>query len=209
MKRYDPRLWIGGLLILFGGLALLENLNIISGVGNIFWGVIFGGAGLYCLYQLINNKAQWWLAFPAFAFLGSAVTPLLPKSLNAFSGLVFLGALSLAFWWAYFSDTNRWWAIIPAGVLLTLGIISALDELTGMETGGILFLGIGLTFILVAVLPGGNSRSWAWIPGMILLIFGAILGTPIAGFTTYLFPAVLIVLGGYLLLRYFRSQSAN
>ena len=205
MKRYDPRLWIGGLLLFLGFLSLLDNLNIIRGVSTIFWAIVFGGAGLYCLYHLVNNSAQWWLAFPAFVFLGLAVSPFL----GAFSGLAFLGAISLAFWWVYFSDANRWWAIIPGGVMLTLGVISVLDNFSSAENGGILFLGLGLTFFLVALLPGGSSRTWAFIPGIALLIFGALLSTAIAGFTVYVFPAVLIILGGYLLVRFFGSRSAS
>lgn len=204
MKRYDPRLWIGGLLVFLGLLNLLDVLNIISGVSTIFWAIAFGAAGIYCLYHLIGNKSQWWLAFPACAFLGLAVSPFS----GTFSGLVFLGAISLAFWWVYFSDTNRWWAIIPAGVMLTLGTISVLDEVSGVENGGILFLGLGATFLLLTILPGGSSRAWALIPGVILLVFGAILGTPFAGFTQYLWPAILIILGGYFIVRFFRSQSS-
>jgi len=204
MKRYDPRLWIGGLLLFLGLLNLLEALNVISGISTVFWAVVFGAAGLYCLYHLINNKTQWWLVFPAFAFLGLAVSPFL----GAFSGLAFLGAIGVAFLWVYFSDTSRWWAIIPAGVMLTLGVISVLDEVSGVDNGGILFLGLGLTFILLTILPGGSSRSWALIPGVILLLFGAILGTPFAGFTQYLWPAILIILGGYFIVRFFRSQSS-
>jgi hypothetical protein len=204
MKRYDPRLWIGGLLLFLGLLNLLEALNVISGVSTVFWAVVFGAAGLYCLYHLINNKTQWWLVFPAFAFLGLAVSPFL----GTFSGLAFLGAIGLAFLWVYFSDTSRWWAIIPAGVLLTLGVISVLDNVSGADNGGMLFLGLGLTFVLVAILPGGSSRSWALIPGAILLVFGAFLGTPFAGLTAYLWPAVLIILGGYFVVRFFMKPSA-
>lgn len=205
MKRYDPRLWIGGLLIFLGALNLLNNLNIISGVSRIFWGIVFGGAGLYCLYHLLNNKADWWAAFPAFVLLGLAVSPFL----GIFSGLGFLGTIGLAFWWVYFADTQRWWAIIPGGVLLTLGVISVLDNGTGAKNGGLLFLGLGLTFILVAILPGGKSRSWALIPGVALLVFGAFLSTPLAGLTAYLWPAILIVLGGYFVVRFFRSGTTS
>jgi hypothetical protein len=206
MKRFDPRLWLGGLMILGGVLALLENLNIISEVGDVFWGLIWGGVGLYFLNRLITHK-DWWAVFPAFALLGMAGSLLLPGVLEPYSGLVFFSALALAFLWVYFTDFSRWWAIIPAGVMLTLGTISVLDELGGMETGGMLFLGLGLTFILVAVLPGGRSRTWALIPGVILLAFGAVLGTPFAGFTQYLVPALLIVLGGYFVIRFFRSST--
>ena len=210
MKRYDPRLWIGGLLVFLGLLSLLDNLNIISSVSDLFWGVIWGLVGLYFLYRLfVDRTNSWWAVFPAFILIGLSISQLLPNSLDGFGGLAFLGGISLAFWWVYFSDTSRWWAIIPGGVMLTLGVISVLDAVTGVENGGLLFLGLGLTFILVAILPGGSSRSWALIPGMIMLLFGAFLGTPLAGFAAYLWPAVLIILGGYFVVRFFRGQSTQ
>ncbi len=208
MKRNDPRLWLGGLLILGGVLALLESLNIISRVGDVFWGLIWGAAGVYFLNRLITHK-EGWAVFPAFALLGVSGSLLLPDSLDMFGGLLFFGALSIAFLWLYFTDVTRWWAIIPAGVMLTLGTISVLDEMGGMETGGLLFLGLGLTFVLVAVLPGGRARTWALIPGAILLVFGGILGTPFAGFTQYLLPVLLILLGGYFIFGFFRRSSAS
>jgi len=206
MKRYDPRLWLGGLLILAGVLVLLQNLKIISEVGDVFWGIIWGGVGLYFLNRLITHR-EWWAAFPAFALLGVAGSLFLPKSLDRYSGMVFFAALGIDFLWAYFTDTARWWAIIPAGVMLTLGTISIFDNVRGVDTGGLFFLGLGLTFLLVAILPGGASRSWTLIPGAILIAFGAILGTPFASFTQYIGPVVLILFGGYLVFRFFRNQS--
>jgi hypothetical protein len=102
----------------------------------------------------------------------------------------------------------QWWAIIPGGVLLTLGVVSSLEDVSGMDTGGLFFLGLGLTFILVALLPGGRSRSWALIPGSILLVFGAVIGTAMGNLTDYIWPVVLIILGGFFVFRFFRSSSA-
>jgi hypothetical protein len=207
MRRYDPRLILGVLLVLGGLLSLLDALGIISNGGGIFWGLIFAGGGLIFLYMLMNDPQNWWASFPAFTLLGLAVSSFLPDSLAAYDGLVFFAGISLGFWWVYFTDRQRWWAIIPAGVLLTLGIVSSLDEISGMEKGGLFFLGLGLTFVLVAVLPGGGSRTWALIPGTILLVLGALLGTPYRGLTEYLWPAVLIILGGYFVLRFFLNRS--
>ena len=208
MRRYDPRLIFGGLLVLGGLLSLLDALGIISNAGGIFWGLLFTAGGLFFLYMLINNRENWWAAFPAFALLGLAASSFLPDALEAYDGLVFFAGLSLGFWWVYFTGTERWWAIIPAGILLTLGIVSVVDNFAGdLATGGLFFLGLGLTFILVSVLPGGRERSWALIPGVILLVFGALLGTPYSGITDYLWPAVLIILGGYFVLRFFLNRS--
>lgn len=206
LRKYDPRLIIGGLLVLGGLLALLDAAGIIGNAGGIFWGLIWGVAGIYFLYLLwVDRSRNWWAAFPGFAFLGISISSFLPDSLDAFGGLAFFGVLSLAFLWVYFTDTvGRWWAIIPAGVLLTLGVVSALDEFSTVDTGGILFIGLGLTFVLVAILPGGGQRAWAYIPAVALLILGTLL-VPSLGLATYVAPALLILLGGFLVLRFFRS----
>ena len=210
MRRYDTRLLLGILLVVGGLLSLLDAMGVISNGGGIFWGLIFGAGGLIFLYMLINNRENWWAAFPAFTLLGLAVSSFLPRSLSAYDGLVFFAGISLGFWWVYFTDTQRWWAIIPAGVLLTLGVVSSVNDGTSdIATGGLFFLGLGLTFILVAVLPGGSGRSWALIPGTVLLLFGALLGTPYRGLTDYLWPAVLILLGGYLVLRFFLNRPSQ
>ena len=96
------------------------------------------------------------------------------------------------------------WAVLL--LLLVPGIVSALDDVTGMDTGGALFIGLGITFILVALLPGDVSRSWAWIPGTLLLLFGAFLGTPFFGLSDFFWPVVLILLGGFFVIRFFRDR---
>ncbi len=208
MRKYDPRLIIGVLLVFGGLLALLQTTGIISNAGGIFWGLIWGAVGLFFLYMLLSDRTHnWWAAFPGFTFLGMAASSVLPNSLDALGGLLFLGGISLAFWWVYFTDRNRWWAIIPAGVLLTLGVVSALDNVSAFNTGGLFFLGLGLTFVLVAILPSAGNRSWALIPGIILLLFGTIVGIPFLGLSSYVTPVVLILVGGYLVLRFFRNQT--
>lgn len=205
MRKYDPRLIIGGLLLFGGLLSLLDVMGIIGDAGSIFWGLVWGVVGFLFLYLLVGDRTRnWWAAFPGFTFLGLAVASFLPESLEPFDGLAFFGGLSIAFLWMYFMDRVHWWAIIPAGVLLTLGTVSVLDELTVLDTGGIFFIGLGLTFVLVAILPGGSQRSWAYIPAVALLIFGTLL-VPSLGLATYVGPALLILLGGYLVIRFFRS----
>lgn len=207
MRRIDPRLIFGGLLILGGILALLDVQGVISDAGGIFWGLIFAAAGLAFLYMLYNDRRNWWAAFPGFALLGLAVSAFLPESLEAFGGFVFFAGISSAFWWVYFNDRQQWWAIIPAGVLLTLGIVSVLDEITGMDTGGSFFIGLGITFLLVYILERERSRSWALIPGLALLLFGVALGAPFFGLAEYFWPIVLILIGGFFVLQFFRNRS--
>jgi hypothetical protein len=209
MRKLDMRLAIGGLLIFGGVLALLDTMGIIRNAGGIFWGLIWGAVGTFFIYLLINDRqSNWWAAFPGFTLLGMAVSSFLPGSLDLLSGLVFFAGISLAFWWVYFTDTSRWWAIIPGGVLLTIGVVSALDEISGFDSGGIFFLGLGLTFALVAILPGGDRRSWAWFPAVALMIFGALVGIPSMDITSYVVPAILILIGGFMIFRFFAKSSA-
>lgn len=206
MRKYDPRLIIGGLLILGGLLSLLDVTGLIGNAGGIFWGLIWGAVGVYFIYLLMADRARnWWAAFPGFTFVGMALSSFLPDPLDAFSGLIFFAGISAAFLWFYFNNVaGNWWAIIPAGVLLTLGAISVLDEFSSIDTGGFLFVGLGLTFALVAILPGGSQRTWAFIPAVVLLLFGTLL-VPSLGIATYVGPALLILLGGFLVFRFFRA----
>jgi len=209
MRRIDTRLVIGGLLILGGLLSLLDNFGIIKNAGDVFWGIVLGLCGLVFLYIYITNTSNWWALIPAFALLGMSASNLLPASLKDWGGLAFLGGLGLAFWMIYFTDHERWWAIIPGGVLITLGVISVLDNITGLDSGGILFLGLGITFLLVAVLPAPINRSWAIIPAAVLLVFGALLGTPFKGLADYIWPAALCITGVYLIYTFFRGKNTE
>ena len=131
MRRLDPRLLIGVLFVLGGILSLLDAMGIVSNAGGIFWGLISAAAGAIFLYILLTDRNNWWAAFPAFTFFGLAASSFLPDLLEAYDGLVFFVGISLGFWWVYFTGPEHWWAIIPGGVLLTLGIVSVLDNVFG------------------------------------------------------------------------------
>ncbi|HUH96844.1 MAG TPA: hypothetical protein VLZ89_05765 [Anaerolineales bacterium] len=203
MSRTNLRFFIGGALILLGVLMLLQRLNIFSAALDIFWCLIFLAGGVYFLYRFaLNNGDEWWALIPGCALLGAAASTVLPER---WSGLAFLGLLGAGFFAVYLTGRQRWWAIIPGGVLVTLGFTAALTNMDGArQTGGFFFLGLGLTFLLVAVLA---SMPWAYIPGVILLLMGAALGyPPMAGALNYLWPAALILIGLLLILQFTRSK---
>ena len=205
MKQVNFRFWIGTGLVVLGLLMLLERLGLFRGVTQIFWGALFLAGGAYFLYRFASNmRGEWWAAIPGFALAGIGVQSLLSGVLGAWSGFFFLGALGLGFFAVYWSDRERWWAIIPGGVLITLGLTSILGDVFGVrETGGFFFLGLGLTFLLVAVLA---SLQWAWIPGVVLLVLGALVGTPFTGALNYVWPAAMIVGGLLLILQFVRKH---
>ncbi len=204
MKPTSFRIWVGAGLVLLGMLMLFERFGLFRGITTYFWGLLFLAGGAYFLYRFANNmRGEWWAVIPGSALIGIGLQSFVPGVLGDWSGFLFLGALGLGFFAVYFSDRERWWAIIPGGVLITLGLTAALSDVFGVsETGGFFFLGLGLTFLLVAVLA---SLQWAWIPGVVMLVLGAVIGTPFVGSLNYVWPAALI-LGGLLLIFQFARR---
>lgn len=207
MKRFDPRILIGTLLILAGGLGFLQAFGYLEDASDVFWGLVFLAAGAVFLFLFASSFASggWWAAFPGFILAGLGVLILLPDALDAIGGAIFLGAIGLSFWAVYLTGRERWWAIIPGGVLFTLAIVSALPErlFGGIDTGGVFFLGLAFTFLLVALLA--NMR-WAYWPAGALTVFGAFLffQSQIDLFS-YIAASALILAGGFIILRTLRS----
>ncbi|HEX7434598.1 MAG TPA: hypothetical protein VF326_13180, partial [Anaerolineaceae bacterium] len=101
-----------------------------------------------------SDRSKWWAAIPGFTLAGIAASSLLLDRLG-WGGLVFLGGIGVGFWAIYLASRDRWWAIIPGGVLLTLGLTSVMSDAFGVtNSGGVFFVGLGLTFVLVGVLAG-------------------------------------------------------
>jgi hypothetical protein len=166
MKRFDPRIVFGFLLIVGGGLALAQTMGLLRNASDIFWGGMFLAAGLVFLSLLLGG--HWWASFPGFSLAALGVLILLPKSLDDFGGALFLGGIGLSFWYVYFtSRVERWWALIPAGVLTALAVMILVAE-RYEDYGGAIFLGgIGLSFFAV-YLTDRVERWWALIPGGVL-----------------------------------------
>ncbi len=208
MKRFDPRIIIGALLILAGGLGFLEAFGFLRDASDVFWGAVFLAAGGVFLFLFASGFAsgQWWAAFPGFVLAGIGVLILLPDALDDIGGALFLGAIGLSFWMVYLTGRDRWWAIIPGGVLFTLAVVSALPDrlFGGADSGGVFFLGLALTFLLVALLA--NMR-WAYWPAGALGVFGTFLFFQSQIYIlSYIAAAALICVGAFIILRSLRSQ---
>ncbi len=203
MKRFDYRILIGAALILGGILMLLDKTGVLKGATDFFWaGVLAIGAGIF-LFWFFSDRSKWWAAIPGFALAGMAASTLLLDKLG-WGGLAFLGGIGIGFWAVYARQPSRWWAIIPGGVLLSLGFTSALTEAFNVvETGGVFFVGLGLTFLLVALLA---KMKWAFIPAAVLLLLGFFLGTPFVGVLEYAWIGVLLIAGIVLVISAVRSD---
>jgi hypothetical protein len=206
MKIFSSRIAWGLLLIIGGLLFLLENLNILS-ISGLFWAILFALAGVAFISTFLADRSAWWAIIPGVIFLSLGgmlgMSVLAPGLADLWGGAFFLGGISLAFWLVYLADRRNWWAIIPAGVLATIALIAGLGEVApGMELGGLFFLGIGLTFALLGVLPNtGTNMRWAFIPAGIMIVFGLLITAAAVNLINYIWPALLILAGLFLLLR--------
>ena len=192
MKRFDIRILVGAALILAGILILLDQTGILKGAAVLVWAGILTIGAVMCLFWFFSDRSRWWAAIPGFSLAGLAASSLLPNR-TGWDGLTFLGGIGLGFWAVYFSGRRRWWAIIPGGVLVTLGITSAMNQVYSVvDSGGVFFVGLGLTFVLVALLA---KMKWAFIPAAVLLLLGILVGTPFVGVMEYIWISILLAAG--------------
>lgn len=216
MTRWtESRVLWGVLLILGGVLFLLANLGVFE-MSGLFWELLVGGlmgvGGLVFLSVYLKNRLNWWALIPGFVLLGIGallvLSSLLPQFSERFGGTLVLGSIALAFLTVYLSDRHNWWALIPGGVMLTLTLVTLVpDEAQGLGTGAMFFLGLGLTFALVAMVPTPEGRMrWAWIPAGILLAMAVLTFLAVEELMGILWPVALIIGGLFLFFQAFRSR---
>ncbi len=201
MKPVSWKIIIGLLLTVVGGLALLQTFGVIPSEGKV-WDIMlpacFLAGGIAFLYVLIANKSNWWAAIPGFTLVGLALligSHLIP-GFGPYSAGVFLAFIGVGFWVIYLLDFQKWWAIIPGGALLSVGALVAFGQVY------LLFLGLAVTFALLAILPNGAKRmTWPWIPAGVLGIMGISFLWAEGGVLNYVGPGLLIA-GGLGLIMY-------
>jgi len=199
---------VGGLLLIAAGIFfLLQNMGWfgeLNELSDLVWTGIFGVGALSFLYIFFSRpQAQWWAAIPGFALLGLTGVIFLdtfgPDFIQPLTGSLFMGSIGIGFLLIYLVNREMWWAIIPAGVLTTIAVVAGLEDVQGLDSGGVFFMGLGLTFLILGLLAQRTHepQAWAFIPATVLLIMGILIGTNWIGFINVLWPFALIAAGGY------------
>ena len=212
MTRWlESRVFWGALLIIGGVLFLMQNLFGYQ-FGDWFWVAVFGLGGLFFLSIFLGNRENWWALIPGMTLFGIGLTiamgSLAPSLNEVIGGMFVLGAIGLSFLLIYLFNREFWWAMIPAGVLLTLSVVIGLEGfISDLDFVSFFFFGMGLTFAIVAMLPvkEGNLK-WAWIPAGVLFAIGLTFGLFTGSIVGYLWPILLIVLGLFFIYRTFSSR---
>lgn len=209
-RRGNPMIW--GLILIVGGLVmLLANMGYFESLGGLFAALLAAAGGAVFLYFFLRNTQKtWWAAIPGCTLLGLAGTIFLseyaPAALQPLIPASILGGIGLGFFLVYAVRREFWWAMIPGGVMFSVAATAFASEtgrLSGDAVGGLMVFGLGVTFLLVAMTGREfRTRRWAYIPAGILLLIGTLLSASMTRALEtlgYVWPAVLIVIGGWLL----------
>lgn len=189
------RLVPGLILILIGVLGLFGSLGWFGGLGGLPGAVLFGAAAYFAYLQGRHTGSRFW-RLAVFPLAGLAIASIAP---DPFGGFAFLGSLGLAFALVYREDGNQWWAVIPAGTLLSLAVTALVDGMTrNAGAGGAVFLfGLAATFFVLTRLPR-HAQGWAIFPAAVLAVLAIVALTTSGG---WIVPVLFIAVGAWMLLR--------
>jgi hypothetical protein len=201
----------GGIMLFLALLLLLvDNTANDEWVGALFLFMV----ALSFLFVYLNNRARMWALIVAYVTAILSLAPLMSiggRKAEYFGALIFF-AVALPFFVVYFRQPdNNWWAIIPAGVLSTLGVVTALaiaglinSATSGGYANALLMGGLAATF---AVLWLRHHRDWARIVTIILGIL-AVASVFLFGYYEIFWPVAFICGGVYLLYLALRPKTA-
>ena len=205
MKRTAVYILAALLLIAVGVLLLLQNLNVVSANLNQYvWAIIFAAGGVvFLIVYAASRLVNWWAVIPGIVLLALGGLVEFGNELGDWAGILFLASIGLAFIIIYLTNRAFWWALIPGGVLVTTAIMARLATfLREVELIGLLFLGLAVTFLVVALVPTPQGRMrWALWPAGATLVVGIILSLTSTSVLNWLWAVILIAAGGFLVYR--------
>ena len=196
----------GGLLILLGGMLLVESFIDLSAW---VWvaALAVAGFGAYGIYT--TDRSERWLLVLSYALLAIALmVALITLDIlrGSFIATYVLTAIAVAFLYIYLTERAHWWFVIPAYVLLAVGVMVGLIEVGFLEDiliASYVMFSIAIPFFVVYARD--RNLWWALIPGGITGLIGLALLIAEAA-AEYIVPAALIVVGAWVLVRQFSRK---
>lgn len=198
----------GGLLLIgLGLLLLLSTMGVVRNFGSLTFSLGFLGAAAVCFLVYLADRSRWGLLFPAFGlgFIGIMIGTDTFLPFFHLGGMLFLGGLGACFAAIYATGRQHLWAILPAGILLTLGAVAGLDQiLPWWNHGTTLFVGWAATFAFYWYESDRQRTSWALIVAAVCAGIAAL--TLIGTMMKIIFPLALVGIGIYLITRTQRNN---
>ena len=183
------------------GLLTLVELNVLDGV--FLAAYVLPAIALPFIVVFLRDRSQWWALIPAYVLLAVAAMLLLSETVllpDAFEATFVLTAIALPFLVVYLLNRAQWWSLIPAYVLLSIGVMIPLEELGVLSDflvpAYVMFV-IAIPFFIVYF--RNPKQWWPLIPGGIMAAIG--LSFLLAEAFQYVFPALVILVGIWVLIR--------
>jgi len=197
------RLVWGMLLILFGLLAVVETNTDLS---PWVWVAVLVASGAVALGLYLADHSEWGLLITGYvlwAVAGLVALIELEILQDEFIATYVLAAIALPFLAGFVRDRAQWWALVPAYVLLAVGVMVGLigqEVLTELLIPAYVMFAIAIPFL--AVYARDSKQWWALIPGGIMAVIGLAFLVAEAQ-ADYIVPAILILIGIWMLVRNF------
>ena len=203
--RKQSLVW-GGLLILFGVMALVETYTDLTAW---VWVAVLAAAGLVMFGVYLTDRSQWGLLIPAYvlwAVAGLIALTTLNILRDESVATYVLAAIALPFLVAFLRDRSRWGLLIPAYVLLAVGVMIGLlgvGVLSDLLIPAYVMFAIAIPFFVVYARD--PKQWWPLIPGGVMAVIGLAFLVAEAA-VQYVGPAVLILVGVWILVRQFARR---
>ena len=208
MKTQSMRQGIvwGGLLILLGAVLLVEAYTDLTAWT---WVIILAAGGLGVFGVYLTDRSEWGLLIPAYVLwaIAGLVTLIELNILRDESIATYvLAAIALPFLVVFLRNRDQWWALIPAYVLLAVGVmvgLLGLGVLTDLLVPAYVMFAIAIPFFVVYV--RNTKQWWALIPGGIMAVIGLSFLIAEAA-VQYVAPVALVLVGVWILVRQFTRK---
>jgi hypothetical protein len=160
-----------------GGIAITIGLGAAGATGSYVGAPVLGGLVVpFVIAYTLDPQRNEWALIPAWV-LGvlTFVTVIADRVPGEVTGALVLFSIGLPFLVVYLRDRRQnWWALIPAGIMLVLGLVPLLSlRISGeLLATAIMFL-FALPFLVVFFWSRDNW--WALIPAGAFVSIGAVL----------------------------------
>jgi len=205
----------GGLIVFIS--IFISNIWYIPD-GFIGAGVVWIVASVFSVLYL-RDKTQKWALIVTTVLLAAGMIVFLSVFVSEtrfipdeFIGTGVVWIISLVFIGVFLRDKKNWWALIPGGVLISVGFTVLAGEVWYFHDESVafvLFLGFALTFLLLYMLKNAeNKLDWAKYPAIVLGVFSFFLlfVSPDNFVGDVLFPIVIILFGSYMVVKNYSAK---
>ena len=210
-------LWWGLLLIGGGALWLADATDVVA-VSPFVVAIFFALAGFGFAVEFARDSRRWWAAIPAGALLGLGALITFVEGTtapDAWGASILLASSGLGFVAVYLRTRGRWWALIPAVLLLSVAVIVASVSIVDRGEGiAVVVLGIiAALLVALALVPiRGRRMVWPLVPAAILGVVAGFLANDAAEALepyTWVSPAALLVVGVVVVFRTLSGRGAG